>query len=132
MVETDYHDRVGELGAVMGAVAFGTLHIVAAGAEGEDVGAAVGVGLEWFIMFGEEVENVALSVGDFGENVITPNNKPDDCSEEEDDNNKNDTSDDFAFFTDGFFLLFEFLGLELVVGNRLGGFELAGFFVKIK
>ena len=41
LVETDNHDGIGELGAVVGAVALVAVHVVAAGAKGKDVGAAV-------------------------------------------------------------------------------------------
>lgn len=60
----------------MDAVSFVALHIITAGTEGENIGSAVFVGFEGFVGRldkGEEVENVALSTGDLGDDVVTPN-----------------------------------------------------------
>ena len=69
------HDGIGKLGAVVYAVTFVAFHVVAAGTNGEDVGATVIISLETFVSGlykGNEVENVALATGDFGDNVIAP------------------------------------------------------------
>ena len=68
----------------MDTVAFFAFHVVTASAEGEDIGAAVFVGFEWFVGgFGEgdEVENVALAAGDFGDDVVAPKNEPSDTAD---------------------------------------------------
>lgn len=41
LIETDDHDRIGKLGAVVSAVALGAFHVVTAGAKGKDVSATV-------------------------------------------------------------------------------------------
>ena len=79
LVETNHHNGISKCGAVVDAVAFFAFHVVTASAEGEDIGAAVFVGFEWFVGgFGEgdEVENVALAAGDFGDDVVAPENEP--------------------------------------------------------
>ena len=84
LVEANHHNRIGECGTIVDTVAFFAFHIVAASAEGEDIGAAVLVGFEWFVSgFGEgdEVENVALAAGDFGDDVVTPENEPSDTAD---------------------------------------------------
>ncbi len=84
LIETNDHNRISEGGTVVDAVAFFAFHIVAASAEGEDISAAVFVGFEWFIGgFGEgdEVEYVALAAGDFGDDVVTPENEPSDTAD---------------------------------------------------
>ena len=84
LVETNNHNGVGKGGAVVDAVAFFAFHVVAASAEGEDIGATVFVSFEWFVGgFGEgdEVEDVALAAGDFGDDVVTPENEPSDTAD---------------------------------------------------
>ena len=49
LVEANDHDGVGELSAVVGAVAFVAVHIVTTGAKGENVSATVLVGFEWLV-----------------------------------------------------------------------------------
>ena len=44
LVETDEHDGIGKLGAVVGTVTLVAIHIVAAGAKGEDISATICVG----------------------------------------------------------------------------------------
>lgn len=54
-------------------------HVVTAGADGENVGATVGVGLERFVLVvyeGDEVENVALTAGDATNDAVAPNECP--------------------------------------------------------
>ena len=75
LVEANNHDGISELGAVMGTITFGSFHIVAAGAKSKDVGATIFVGLKWFVVViheGEKVENIALTAGDFGDDVVAP------------------------------------------------------------
>ena len=82
LVEADVHDGLSELGAVVDAVAFVAFHVVAAGADGKDVGAAIVVGFETFVggfHEGDEIEDVALAAGDFGDDVVAPKNEPDDA-----------------------------------------------------
>ena len=86
LIEANYHDGIGKLGAVMYAIAFVAFHIVTAGTDGEDVGATVVVGFEAFVggfYEGDEVENVTLATGNFGNDVVAPQNEPSDS-----DNNK--------------------------------------------
>ena len=81
LIKTDDHNGVGELSAIVNAIAFFAFHIVAASAKGEDVGAAIVVGFETFVGgFGEgdEIEDVALATGDLSNNIITPENEPGD------------------------------------------------------
>lgn len=89
-----------------------------------------------------------MTTGDFGDNIIAPNDEPEYASDEEENDDKNDTSDDFAFLGHGFFrflllmffvvvvfiLLVVVLALELIesVFGGGAGFELAGIFIKIK
>lgn len=79
LVEANYHNGISKCGAIMDTVAFFAFHVVTASAESEDIGAAVLVGFKWFVGgFGEgdEVENVALAAGDFGDDVVTPEDEP--------------------------------------------------------
>ena len=61
----------------MNTIAFITFHIVATGTDSKDVGAAIFVSFETFVGgFNEsnEIENIALTAGDFGDDVVAPNN----------------------------------------------------------
>ena len=82
LIKTDNHNRVSELGAVVDAVTFIAFHIITAGADSENIGATVGVGFEWFIVFAEEIENVTLTTSDFSKDVVAPNDEPDNCCNE--------------------------------------------------
>ena len=64
LIETDDHNRVSELGAIVDAVSFTAFHIITTSAKGEDVGATVLVGFEGFVGFGEEAEEVAFAIAD--------------------------------------------------------------------
>lgn len=67
----------------MSAIAFIAFHVVTAGTKGQDVGATVVVGFEAFISWfdkSDKVEDVALTAGDFGNDVITPKDKPGDAT----------------------------------------------------
>ena len=89
LIETDDHDGVGELSAVVGAIALVAVHIIAAGAKSKNISAAVGVSLERFVGgFDEsdEIKDVALTTSDFSDNVITPEDEPSDAADE----NEND------------------------------------------
>ena len=63
----------------MDAVTFVTFHVISAGANGEDVGATVFVGFQTFVSRfdkSEEIKNVALATGDFGNDVVAPEDEP--------------------------------------------------------
>lgn len=79
LVEANHHNRIGECGTVVDTVAFFAFHVVAASAEGEDIGAAVLVGFEALVGGfgkGEKIEDVALAAGDFGDDVVAPEDEP--------------------------------------------------------
>ena len=135
LIEADDHDAIGELGSIVSAVAFVAFHVVTTGAESENIGATVGVGLERLVgRFGksEEVKNVALAAGDFGDDVVAPDNKTDAAGDEEQKDNDYNSGDDFAFFGHRFFSLFRFFHRFGVVNGSGRSLEFAAFFVKIK
>ena len=121
----------------MGAVTFVAFHIITTGAESENISAAIGISFKWFVGWfgkGDEIENVALAAGNFGDNIVAPNNKPDNTGNENENDDKNDTGDDFAFLGHGFF---HFLGLKFTFGSMVvdwsvAGLEFAGLIVEIK
>lgn len=115
MIKADHHDGVGELGAVVGAVTSFAFHVIAASTESENVGAAVCVGFERLISLtgeGKKIENIALTAGDFSDNIITPENGPSDATDKNNNNDKGDNASNAATFG-GFFLGFlGFLGFS--------------------
>ena len=137
LIETDGHDGVSELSAIMGAVTFVAFHVVTTSAESEDVSTTVFIGFEGFVggfSESDEVENITLAASNFGDNIVTPDNKPDNTCDENENNNKKNTSNDFAFLGHGFF---HFLGIKIAFGGMMidggiTGFEFAGLVVKIK
>ena len=68
----------------MNTASFLAFHIVTAGAKGKDVSATILVSLEAFIGWfnkSNKIKDVALTTGDFSDDVVAPNNKPDEPSE---------------------------------------------------
>ena len=115
LVETDNHNGVSELSSVVGATVFVAFHVVTTSTKSENVGAAVLVGLERFvsILLEDEVKDIALTAGDFGDDVIAPDDKDDAGDEKKAENTYDNTGDDFAFFTNGFFLFFHFFAFVI-------------------
>ena len=76
LVETDNHNRVGEVGAVVNTAAvFGAFHIEAGGTESKNVGTAVFIFFEWSVIFGEEIHKITAAAGDASEEVVTEKHK---------------------------------------------------------
>lgn len=117
LIEADDHDGIGELGAIVGAVALVAVHVVATGAKGENIGATISVGFEGLIMIveeGKEIEDITLATGNFGDNVVAPNNKTGGGGDEEKQDGEDNRKDDFALFGHFFLFLFRL--------SRLSGF----------
>ena len=126
MVETDEHNGIGELGAIVDTVSFVAVHVVTAGAESEDVGAAVCVSLERIVGFrceGKEIKNVAVAAGDFGDEIVAPKDCPDGKADDEENNSDNNDAGDFFSFAFWFFDILVFLGFFVFFGFfGIGGF----------
>ena len=58
----------------MYSVAFGAFHVIATGTKNKDVSAAVGVGFERFVSFGNKVENIAIDTH-ISKTEVAPNEK---------------------------------------------------------
>ena len=79
LIEANCHDGIGELSTIVDAVTLVAGHIIAAGAERENISAATSIGFEWVVFLiyeSEGVKNGALSSGDFSNDVITPKDSP--------------------------------------------------------
>ena len=61
---------------------FGAGHIETGGAEEENIGAAVGIFLEWVIGFGKEIHNIAAATSEFSEEIVTPEDEPNYATDE--------------------------------------------------
>lgn len=119
----------------MGAVAFVAFHVVAAGAKGENIGTASGICFERSVCFGNEIKNRTLTVGNLGNDAVTPKYQPDAATDDQQEHYYDNPDDDFTFFRHRLFALF-FVRRGAIFGGflsgRLAGFELTAGLVEIK
>lgn len=84
MIKTDYHERVSEFGAIVGAlIIISARHIKTTGAKSKNIGAAVLISLKGLVSFGEEVDEITLPISDATNNTVDPENKNNNSGDDE-------------------------------------------------